>query len=134
MMEEQARISFPTSTAVWIAIGGALGSLLRWGINDALIYPLGVWVVNLLGSFALGVVVALVARHPSLPCWLGPGIGTGFLGGFTTFSTATALLVSQAADHRIFTLMIVMFAMPMLCALGALAGRLMVTALPKAVQ
>lgn len=68
-----------------VAVGGAAGSLLRYAVTSAVPaqdgLPLGTLVVNLVGAFALGVVVALVpsARTRAL-------VGTGLLGGFTTYS------------------------------------------------
>jgi len=88
-----------------VAIGGALGALARAGIElavgvggDAFAWP--VLLVNVLGSFALGAlsVLALARRAPQ---WVGPALGTGFLGGFTTFSAyvvgAEVMLGSGAA-------------------------------------
>jgi len=75
-----------------VALGGAIGSLARWGVAEALPhhpgqFPWATWLVNVSGSFALGVVMAL-----SLALWphhryLRPFLGAGVLGGYTTFST-----------------------------------------------
>jgi len=65
-----------------IALGGALGSVLRYMMVAAIGAPLGTLAVNVLGSLAIGV----------LFIWLGARDGwqlflmTGVLGGFTTFS------------------------------------------------
>ena len=83
---------------VWtgIAVGGALGALARHGLN-ALIqarlgagswasFPLGTLVINVLGSFLLGLIAGLHLRGIlSVPLRL--ALGTGFVGAFTTFST-----------------------------------------------
>ena len=81
---------------IWaIAVGGALGAVARWGTSlwlarwtrDSLWagYPLGTLTVNVIGSFLLGWLVF----HERLPLspMLRVGIGTGFLGALTTFST-----------------------------------------------
>jgi len=66
------------------ALGGALGSLARWGLGVALPHPAGAWptatlVVNLTGCLLLGLLAAaLFARHPRSP-WLRPLLGTGVL-------------------------------------------------------
>lgn len=74
-----------------VAAGGALGALARWTAAIALPTPAGgfPWTtlaVNLAGCFLIGVLVALVtdvvAAHPLVR----PFLGTGVLGGFTTFS------------------------------------------------
>lgn len=76
-----------------IAIGAALGANLRyelsvwvaqrWGVT----FPYGTLLINVLGSFGIGLFLALtVTRLPALAAWR-PLIVTGLLGGFTTFST-----------------------------------------------
>jgi fluoride exporter len=87
-----------------VAFGGALGSLGRWGLNEALAgsgpFPWATFIENVSGSFALGVlVVVLLERWPQSK-YLRPFLGVGVLGGFTTFSTyALDLRTLVAADH-----------------------------------
>lgn len=84
------------------AVGGALGALGRWGVSEALPHDPGGWpwatlLVNLSGCLALGLLIGLVlARSPGSP-WLRPFLGTGVLGGFTTFS-AFAVETVQLTD------------------------------------
>ena len=67
-----------------VALGGALGAVLRYGIGLTVVFPLGTLAVNVAGSFVIGLVwVWLAAR--GLQQWL-PFVMTGLLGGFTTFS------------------------------------------------
>ncbi len=76
-----------------IAIGGALGALSRfWVTNLANVlfgtdFPYGIFVINIAGSFAIGVAVVLLAERFLIPTPWGAGIMVGFLGAFTTFST-----------------------------------------------
>ncbi|MBK5305203.1 MAG: CrcB family protein [Frankiaceae bacterium] len=70
-----------------VAVGGVLGSLARYGIGVAMPHgradlPLATLLVNVLGCLLLGVLVA--ARPHAM--WMRPFLGTGVLGGFTTFS------------------------------------------------
>lgn len=51
-------------------------------------FPVGTFAINIIGSFALGLVVGL-GREGVLPVAAVSILGTGFLGGFTTFSTAS---------------------------------------------
>lgn len=67
-------------TLTQVALGGALGSALRFVTVAFIGAPLAVLAVNVLGCFAMGVAfVTLSAR-------LSPLLMTGVLGGFTTFS------------------------------------------------
>lgn len=79
--------------AVWlsVALGGAIGSVARYGVANlartlAPGWPWGTLAVNVLGSFAIGVLFAAFALRPSIPEWIRLGLMTGLLGGFTTFS------------------------------------------------
>lgn len=65
-----------------VALGGAIGSVLRHLAVQALGAPWATLVVNVLGSFAIGVL--FVALGPKLTH--APLLMTGLLGGFTTFS------------------------------------------------
>lgn len=75
-------------TAVWIALGGAVGSLLRYGvagaINDSR-HPWGTVAVNLAGSLLLGLLIGLWGFEHDSDHRL--AVTIGLLGGFTTFST-----------------------------------------------
>jgi CrcB protein len=74
-----------------IALGGALGSLGRYGLTKAIPvspggFPVGTFLVNVLGCLLIGVLMVLITEvyqpHPLVR----PFLGVGVLGGFTTFS------------------------------------------------
>jgi CrcB protein len=77
-------------TLVWVGVAalGAIGSLARFHLGSMVTarwpsdFPFGTFVVNLTGGFVLGV---LTARSLSSDVLL--LVGTGLLGGYTTFST-----------------------------------------------
>ncbi|WP_129337824.1 fluoride efflux transporter FluC [Cellulomonas endophytica] len=79
--------------ALLTALAGGLGAVLRALVDGAVRArvgedrPVGIVVVNLTGAFALGLVGGLVLR--GAPPELGTVLGTGLLGGYTTFSTAS---------------------------------------------
>jgi CrcB protein len=82
------------SAGVWLAVmlGGALGSAARLGVAILLrgtmgVFPVGTLAVNVVGGLAMGFIVAWVQQRPGMPELVRVGITTGFLGGFTTFST-----------------------------------------------
>ena len=75
-------------TAIWLAVGGAVGSLARYGLAgvvNARAHPLGTVTVNVVGSFAIGLLVGYWGFHVDSPFRI--AISIGLLGGFTTFST-----------------------------------------------
>lgn len=65
-----------------IALGGALGSVLRYLLVTAIAAPLGTLAVNVLGSLAIGVLFIWFGARDGWQLFL----MTGVLGGFTTFS------------------------------------------------
>lgn len=67
-------------TLTQVALGGAIGSALRYGAVLAIGAPLGVLIVNVLGCFVMGVAFVLLQAR------LSPLLMAGVLGGFTTFS------------------------------------------------
>jgi len=85
--------SFLPLTVVAIAIAGGLGAVARLvvggNIQKALSwpFPIGTAVINVVGAFLLGLVMSGAAVSAG-PTWIAV-IGTGFLGGFTTFSTSS---------------------------------------------
>ncbi|HET9477188.1 MAG TPA: fluoride efflux transporter CrcB [Dehalococcoidia bacterium] len=80
-------------TILAIAAGGALGSVSRYLIAVRLYswlglgLPYGTLTVNVLGSFVLGVILALVEERGAFGPETRSFITIGFLGGMTTFST-----------------------------------------------
>jgi fluoride exporter len=71
-----------SQTLPLIALGGALGSVLRYLMVAAIGAPWGTAAVNVLGSFAIGVLFILLDARTGWQLFL----MTGLLGGFTTFS------------------------------------------------
>jgi CrcB protein len=83
-------------TLTQVALGGALGSVLRYLTVSAVGAPLATMFINILGSFAMGVLfIALTNRMQFSPLLM-----TGVLGGFTTFSAFSldALKLWQAGQ------------------------------------
>jgi fluoride exporter len=80
-------------TYVLIAMGGALGAIARFSVDNSLTgltggtFPWGTLVINLSGSFVIGVLSGLVIDRSVLPAEVRPLLMTGFVGAYTTFST-----------------------------------------------
>nr|WP_246281100.1 CrcB family protein [Cellulomonas humilata] len=76
-------------------MGGAVGTTARWAVSEwlgtsAAGWPTATFVVNVLGSFLLGVLLEALLRHGQESRrgrLVRLGAGTGVLGGFTTFSS-----------------------------------------------
>jgi fluoride ion exporter CrcB/FEX len=86
-----------------VACGGAAGGLLREAVQVVLPVEPGAWgwsvlVVNAVGGFALAALLAVLARRPSERTRL--LVGTGLLGGLTTFSGLVVDAVLLAEAHR----------------------------------
>ncbi|MER5367275.1 CrcB family protein [Streptomyces sp. NPDC002722] len=83
------------AVVVAVAIGGAAGAAARYGAEriwptGASAFPWTVLLVNTVGCFLMGVLmVTLKLRFPGSPRLISPLLGTGVLGGFTTFSHYT---------------------------------------------
>lgn len=82
------------------ALGGGVGAALRYAVDEAITarwqrdhprdFPLGIFLVNVTGSLALGILVGLLTGLAGSLSPLEAGLlGTGMLGGYTTFSTAS---------------------------------------------
>lgn len=94
------------TTLLQIGLGGALGAMARFlfatGVmrvtGDGL--PLGIFAVNVLGSFLMGVAVTAFSQHFEDIRWA-PFVMTGFLGGFTTFSAFSLDAVRLMENGRV---------------------------------
>ncbi|MCK5384047.1 MAG: fluoride efflux transporter CrcB [Alphaproteobacteria bacterium] len=81
------------STIVVVALGGAIGATMRYGVNVGTVhylghgYPWGTMIVNILGSFLMGIMIGKFAQMNQVSPELKALLTTGFLGAFTTFST-----------------------------------------------
>jgi fluoride exporter len=79
-------------TVLGVLCAGAVGSLLRFGVDHVVQrrsgtdFPRGTLVINLTGSFVLGILVGSADHHGLPAAWL-TVLGTGLIGAYTTFST-----------------------------------------------
>ncbi len=92
-------------TVLHIALGGAIGAVLRHIFAVSLRFPFATLCVNVLGCFAMGLAFAFLVESSegkSLDKWV-PFVMTGILGGFTTFSAFsldTLRLVEAGASGK----------------------------------
>ena len=115
-----------------VALGGAIGSLLRFqaGLlwpNPVGTFPTTILLVNLLGCLVIGVFMVVITEVWTAHRLVRPFFGTGVLGGFTTFSTYSLDILTlvrvghpwQAVTYLFLTAIGALIAV----ALGMLASR-----------
>jgi len=79
-------------TILYIAIGGALGSVLRY-LTSMLVnkywanhFPMATFITNVLGCFLIGLIIGILEKNNLATSNLKWFLVTGFCGGYTTFS------------------------------------------------
>lgn len=96
---------------LFVAMGGAVGAMLRYGISSGIYtwfgrgFPYGTLVVNLLGSFAIGLLSILLIEKFNVPHEVRLALVVGVLGALTTFSTfswETLDLMQQGMMQKAF--------------------------------
>ncbi|KTQ85580.1 camphor resistance protein CrcB [Aureimonas ureilytica] len=109
-----------------VALGGGLGSVLRYGAGLAAArwlgtaFPFGTLFVNVTGSFAMGVLVEFLARrYGGADANLRLLLATGVLGGYTTFSSFSLDFATLAERGELATAFVYL-AVTILAGLGAL--------------
>jgi len=90
---QRAQRTFGPAVLGVIAAGGVAGSEARYALtlwvgSPAGAWPVATWWINLTGSFLLGALMVVLTELTSPHRLLRPFLGTGVLGGYTTFSTA----------------------------------------------
>lgn len=92
---------------LWVALGGALGAVSRYTLASWLTnlsdkaFPYGTLSVNLIGSFAIGIVYVLFVVNQSSESAMRFLLMVGFLGAFTTFSTFSLESLHLLQDGRL---------------------------------
>lgn len=79
-------------TIMSVSIGGFLGGITRYELS-VLLGGDGILYANLIGSFLLAFITYYFIERGLLAAWLNVGIGTGFIGAFTTFSSLATTIV-----------------------------------------
>jgi CrcB protein len=78
---------------LFVALGGAFGSVCRYSLSSLVLaqtinwrFPLGTFLVNIIGCFVIGLLSGLVIKHDYFSNEIRLLLITGVIGGFTTFS------------------------------------------------
>ena len=113
---------------IFVAIGGALGATCRYLISQALagaagLFPLGTLLINLFGSFLIGVFTELSGNLGQINPTLSLMLTVGLCGGFTTFSTFSleTLKLIESGHYALATSYA--FMSVFLCIIGVILGK-----------
>ena len=88
-----------------ICIAGGIGAAMRFVVDGLIrgrlrtVFPFGTAVINVSGSFALGVLTGLLLSTVLSQSWE-LVLGTGIMGGYTTFSTASIETMRLVQDRE----------------------------------
>ncbi|MFD3704044.1 fluoride efflux transporter FluC [Nocardia sp. NPDC058658] len=113
-----------------ISVGGGLGAVARFGMArwwpPAGGFPWSTLTVNVLGCFAIGVLMVAVTELWAAPKLVRPFLGIGVLGGFTTFSTYS-LEIRGLVDSGAAGTAMAYLGLSVVAALGAVAIAMIAT-------
>jgi len=106
-------IGASAAQAAAIALGAALGALLRWQLGVRLNawfpeLPPGTLAANLIGGFVIGAAIAVFSAWPGMPAGWRLFVTTGFCGGLTTFSTFSAEVFALLEHGRLVLALVAM--------------------------
>jgi fluoride exporter len=111
-----------------VAGGGALGAVARYLVNLSPLaavsdkFPFPTFVINVVGSFLIGLAVAAFAGRVDVSESLSAALIVGFIGAFTTFSTFEMEIYSLARDRQLMIIGAYVGLSLILGFLGLLAG------------
>ncbi len=107
---------------LWVGLGGALGSMMRYGISLlmahlSLMAPWGTFCVNSIGSFLITFFAAICCKDSTLLLCT-----VGFCGGFTTYSTFSSQSLQMLQSGKYTTAGIYIISTLVICLLGSWLG------------
>ena len=110
-----------------VGIGAFLGANARYWVGGwaadrfGTVFPYGTFLINMSGSFAIGLCVALFAERMVSPNWR-LFVTVGFLGGYTTFSSYSYEALRLIEDGAYLLALSYLFGSPILGLVGCWAG------------
>lgn len=113
---------------LWISIGAIAGANLRYWVSDWAAnrwgsnFPFGTLLINLSGSFMLGLIMATVTDHYVIDPRLRLVLTIGFLGSYTTFSTYSFESISLLQQGQVWLALFNLLGSSLLGGVFALAG------------
>lgn len=113
---------------LFVALGGAIGAMLRYGISMIPIkidFPISTLLINLLGAIGIGFIVGMYEHNNHISNSTLLFLKTGVCGGFTTFSTFSLETFSLFEKHRYFLGGSYAILSVTCCIFGVLLGKLL---------
>ncbi|PIQ43654.1 MAG: fluoride efflux transporter CrcB [Gammaproteobacteria bacterium CG11_big_fil_rev_8_21_14_0_20_46_22] len=113
---------------LFIALGGAVGSVLRYLLNFVVTsfyrghFPLGILSINVLGSFLMGLIATYALKQAPFSQALQSFVLIGLLGAFTTFSTFSLDVVNFWQQGHLGLGLLNILLSVVLCVLAASLG------------
>lgn len=114
---------------IYIAIGSAFGGMLRYFcstiISNSLIYanfPLGVLVINIAGSFIIGLASSISIADPLIEARIKYLIIIGFCGGYTTFSSFSLDNLHLIQNNQVAVAVVNILSSVILCIVATWVG------------
>ncbi len=113
---------------IFIAVGGAIGAVLRHAVGAQLLrwlgagFPFGTLAVNIIGSFAMGALVEIMALRWQVGLETRAFLTIGILGAFTTFSTFSLDVVLLYERGAFLSMALYLAASVTLSVFGLVAG------------
>jgi CrcB protein len=115
---------------ILVAIGGGLGSVLRYSTSLLMqrfyphAFPVGTLLVNVLGCFLIGILIASLGKINTLQDDIRLLLVTGFCGGFTTFSAFAYENMQLMQSGQLQSAVLYIFVSVALCLLAVWIGML----------
>ena len=110
-----------------VGIGGAFGAIARHLVNQMAMTHLnsslmGTFIVNISGSFVLGILAGILSSYPNLPEGTRLFMAVGFLGSYTTFSTFSLATIQLLEKGDLFNAFINIVSTIVIGLVAAMAG------------
>lgn len=110
-----------------VGIGGAFGAIARHLVNQMAMTHLnsslmGTFIVNISGSFVLGILAGILSSYPNLPEGTRLFMAVGFLGSYTTFSTFNLATIQLLEKGDLFNAFINIISTIIIGLIAAMAG------------
>jgi CrcB protein len=121
-------MAFPMTHILLVATGGAFGSVLRYLVGLWTLrsfgpsFPWGTLIVNVTGSFLIGVFAEVIARKLGASAEMRVFLITGILGGYTTFSAFSLDAITLMERGEMITAAIYVGSSVLLSAIAVFAG------------